>query len=161
MHARSHTRAHTCTVMYMSTGRFSHSPGHDCIMQKCPEQTVLHGGLNCIWHRDTPSENTMVFDNYQICPVSQIEEEHNCHDNNHIVNNACYQAIQKLGSFIMTLDSQCIRRGVKSCEILRVSKQQLPGRYVMKKHAKYRNVSRSYTSRLVFEANGLSSVFLL
>ena len=31
VHARSLTRAHTCTVMYMSAGRFLHSPGHDCI----------------------------------------------------------------------------------------------------------------------------------
>ena len=27
------THAHTCTVMYMSTGRFLHSPGHDCIRE--------------------------------------------------------------------------------------------------------------------------------
>ena len=26
-----YTRAHTCTVTYMSAGRFLHSPGHDCI----------------------------------------------------------------------------------------------------------------------------------
>ena len=34
-HARSLTRAHiqSCTVMYMSTGRFLHSPGHDCIFK--------------------------------------------------------------------------------------------------------------------------------
>ena len=46
VHARSLTRAHTCTVMYMSTGRFLYSPVHDCIcksaqsVQYCMADTI-------------------------------------------------------------------------------------------------------------------------
>ena len=32
-------------------GGFCITPCRIAYMQKCPEQTVLHGGHNCIWHR--------------------------------------------------------------------------------------------------------------
>ena len=38
-----YTRAHTCTVTYMSAGRFLHSPGHDCIICKS-----LRSGQYCM-----------------------------------------------------------------------------------------------------------------
>ena len=45
VHARSLTRAHTCsTVMYLSAGRFLHSPGHDCICKR------VRSGQCCMAH---------------------------------------------------------------------------------------------------------------
>ena len=50
MHAR--LRAHTCTVMYMSTGRFLHSPGHDCICKSVRSgQYCMVDTIAMIWHR--------------------------------------------------------------------------------------------------------------
>ena len=41
VHARSLTRAHTCTVMYMSAGRFLHSPGQYCMTDTVVSYIVL------------------------------------------------------------------------------------------------------------------------
>ena len=63
MHAR--LRAHTCTVMYMSAGRFLHNPGHDCICksvgsgQYCMADIIAsdNGGRNSRRHRPIATES--------------------------------------------------------------------------------------------------------